>query len=73
MEDIEKNKVWQTRQWIGESDKYSTSERCSHKVSWSKTICYDPINHKTHPCKKELCPLYYKGEVGNLNNLKKKL
>jgi hypothetical protein len=67
MKDIEENKVWQTRQWTGGSDKYSISKECLHKVSWDNTICYDPMNHKAHPCKKGICPLYYKEEVESLN------
>ena len=67
MENIEENKVWQTRQWNGGFDKYSTSKECLDKVSWDNATCYDPINHKVHPCKKGLCPLYYKEEAENLN------
>jgi len=67
------NEVWEIRYWIAESYQYSTSERCLKKVRWDNTICYDPLSHETHPCKKELCPVYYEGETNDLNNLKKKL
>ena len=73
MEDIKENKVWETRYWTGGLYKYSTSKECSHKVSWDKRICHDPMSHETHQCKKELCPLYYKRKAKNLNSLKKKL
>lgn len=60
MENLEdKTNIWKTRQWIAGHYVYSTSDQCLQRISRNKGICYDPITHETHPCKKEKCPLYY--------------
>lgn len=56
-----KNKkgVWKIRRWTAAHYEYSTSDKCLEKVQWDRKICYDPMNHQTHQCEKEKCPLYY--------------
>jgi len=54
--------IWKTRMWTAAHYVYSTSDRCSDRLSYDPKTCYDPINHVTHPCTKEKCPFYYNPE-----------
>ena len=52
-----KKEIWETKQWTGGCYRYSTSEKCGNKIERDGILCYDPFDHITHKCRKELCPI----------------
>ena len=54
-----KDKPWKIMWWEAQHWNYGSSDECRHRLDDDKSICYDPISYITHPCTKELCPLYH--------------
>jgi len=53
-----KDEIWKIMWWEAQQYRYGTSDECSHRLDYDKSMCYDPLGYIVHPCAKEQCPLY---------------